>query len=66
MSKLKCKLVCEGASINTYMPGKIIVVDALLIVYGNSSAQMNCIKLVSLLVGPNLIVSTLTNGKVLK
>jgi hypothetical protein len=49
------------------MPGKIIVVDALLIVYGNSSAKkMNCIKLVSLLVGSNLIVSTLTNGKVLK
>jgi hypothetical protein len=28
--------------------------------------KMNCIKLVSLLVGSNLIVSTLTNGKVLK
>jgi hypothetical protein len=43
------------------------VVDALLIVYGSSRARNNLDKkLVSLLVGPNLIVSTPTNGKVLK
>ena len=47
------------------MPGKIVVVDALRIVYENSRHKITCIKLVSLLIGPNLIVLTLTDGKVL-
>jgi hypothetical protein len=47
------------------MPGTIIVVDALLIVYENSRHKITCIKLVILLIGPNLIVLTLTDGKVL-
>jgi hypothetical protein len=35
----------KSASINTYMSGKVIVVDALLIVYDNSSAQNELYKI---------------------
>jgi hypothetical protein len=46
MPKLKCKLLCEER-IDKHIcnPGKIIVVDALLIVYGNSIAQNNLYKI---------------------
>jgi hypothetical protein len=48
------------------MPGKIIVVDVLLIVYKTSRHKITCIKLVSLLISPHLINLTITNGKVLE
>jgi hypothetical protein len=66
MSKLKCKLVCEGRIDKHICTGKIIVVDVWLIVNRNSRHKITGIKLVSLLVGPNLINLTLTNGKVLE
>jgi hypothetical protein len=46
MSKLKCKLVYEGRiDINIYVLGTIIVVDMLLIVYGNSRYEITWIKI---------------------
>jgi hypothetical protein len=46
MSKLKCKLLCEERiDIHIYIPGLIIVVNTLMIVYGNSSARNNLYKI---------------------
>jgi hypothetical protein len=44
MSKLKCKLLCEERT-DICMSGLIIVVTALLLVYGNSSARNNLDKI---------------------
>ena len=56
----------KSASIYTHIPGSIIVVDTFVNYVVILAHKMTWIKFISRLVGPHLIVLTLTNGKVLE
>jgi hypothetical protein len=56
----------KSASIYTHIPGSIIVVDTFVNCVVILAHKMTWIKFISRLVGPHLIVLTLTNGKVLE